>query len=154
MSMPGILGHNKTIIRVSRSRYCQLLPPPRMTKSAYGEVRPSIRSQLDRLTTSPERYCRGICRPGSALNAAKTSPRILRDRAARACGTAQNAALACCRLCRHQYATGGSGLADRSQTQVRPCLTPLLTWGNVWQVLGSNQRRLSRRFYRAYAQYP
>jgi len=34
--------------------------------------------------------------------------------------------------------------------QARPPGTPApgLTWGFVWQVLGSNQRRLSRRFYR------
>jgi hypothetical protein len=35
------------------------------------------------------------------------------------------------------------------QDQMKPCLTRGFTW---WQVLGSNQRRLSRRFYRPSAE--
>ena len=44
-----------------------------------------------------------------------------------------------------------SGLPNRSRTRIRPGIrepAPGLTWGFEWQVLGSNQRRLSRRFYR------
>ena len=42
------------------------------------------------------------------------------------------------------------GLRNRSlctQEPVTQITSPALTCGNVWQVLGSNQRRLSRRFY-------
>ncbi len=40
------------------------------------------------------------------------------------------------------------GVADRSQTGISPGLALGLTWGFVWQVMDSNHRRLSRRFYR------
>jgi hypothetical protein len=39
-------------------------------------------------------------------------------------------------------------LPDTHQTRPPGTPAPGLTWGFVWQVLGSNQRRLSRRFYR------
>src|ERR1700734_2997064 len=40
-------------------------------------------------------------------------------------------------------------LPDTHQTRPPGTPAPGLTWGFEWQVLGSNQRRLSRRFYRA-----
>src|SRR5262249_26853882 len=44
----------------------------------------------------------------------------------------------------------GERSADRSLTKAPPGPTATLTWDfTQWQVLGSNQRRLSRRFYRA-----
>ena len=39
-------------------------------------------------------------------------------------------------------------LPDTHQTRHPGTPAPGLTWGFEWQVLGSNQRRLSRRFYR------
>ena len=43
----------------------------------------------------------------------------------------------------------GSGPQTAHAEHARPALTPRLTWALTgWQVLGSNQRRLSRRFYR------
>ena len=42
-------------------------------------------------------------------------------------------------------------LPDTHQTRHPGTPAPGLTWGFMWQVLGSNQRRLSRRFYRALA---
>ena len=38
-------------------------------------------------------------------------------------------------------------LPDTHQTRHQGTPAPGLTWGFEWQVLGSNQRRLSRRFY-------
>jgi hypothetical protein len=52
----------------------------------------------------------------------------------------------------HNWPTAtGNGLLNRSRTRRRPgspgTPAPGLTWGFGWQVLGSNQRRLSRRSY-------
>ena len=45
-------------------------------------------------------------------------------------------------------------LPDTHQTRHPGTPAPGLTWGFEWQVLGSNQRRLSRRFYRTAAFLP
>jgi hypothetical protein len=54
-------------------------------------------------------------------------------------------------LAHHWPTATGNGLSNRSRTRCRPGLREHrhrgLTWGFGWQVLGSNQRRLSRRFY-------
>jgi len=54
-------------------------------------------------------------------------------------------------LAHHWPIANGNGLANRSRTRIRPghpgTPAPGLTWGFEWKVLGSNQRRLSRRFY-------
>ena len=46
-------------------------------------------------------------------------------------------------LTRHDWTAPGSGVTDRSQTCVSLRQTPGLTWAFAWQVLDSNQGRLT-----------
>ena len=89
-------------------------------------------------------------RVDQATGALGTSPRIRRKLAAWSRSTTSAGSLTCRDLgCRRREGTG-SGVADRSLSCISPGLAWGLTWGFGWQVLGSNQRRLSRRFYRPF----
>ena len=98
---------------------------------------------------------RGLCTRSTvvrtaARRAGETSPRIRRRPAARPRDTKLTGLLTCYDVGQARSGSTASGVADRSLSYVSARLTPRLTWAFAWQVMGSNHRRLSRRFYIRY----
>jgi hypothetical protein len=54
---------------------------------------------------------------------------------------------------RHQPGSGPRRAHNDQERYPEPLALRTKSWENAWQVLGSNQRRLSRRFYRGHPRY-